>query len=133
MTQEQFTLWTGQTLAYDDDQWSNIVTVACMRLASFLCLEELPFDEDDFLPNDLQQLLANFISAMIAHQGSTEGIESKHVRNFTINFKTTASANAFAKVAEQYGDIIEKYSNCDLNVSVEKNGRTCCGNWYYSL
>ena len=119
MTQEDYTLWTGQTIDLDDDQWSKTLELASLRLASFLCL--------------LQQLLANFMSAMIALQGSTEVVESKHVRNFTINFKTTAVANAFAKVSQQYGDIIEKYSNCDLSVSVERTRRHCCGHWNYGL
>lgn len=133
MTQEDYTLWTGQTIDLDDDQWSKTLALASLRLASFLCLEELPTDDDGNLPLDLQQLLANFMSAMIALQGSTEVVESKHVRNFTINFKTTAVANAFAKIGQQYGDIIEKYSNCDLSVSVERTRRHCCGHWNYGL
>ena len=133
MTLEEYTLWTGQTVNYDDDQWAAIVTTAEIRLASFLCLEELPTDDDGNLPQDLAQLLANFIAAVLAHQGTSESIESKRVRNFTINFKSTTAANAFARIAGQYGDTIEKYSNCDLEVSVERTRRLCCGTWHFGL
>lgn len=128
MTQEDYKLWTGEDAsAYTTDQWSRIVASASARLASFLCLESLPADEDGTLPNDLQQLLTNYIAAVKEHQGVSSAVESKHVRNFTINFAKTTAANAFAQIAAQYGDIIEKYSECDLGISVEKNARYHCG------
>lgn len=127
MTQEDYKLWTGEDASvYTVGQWTRIVASASARLASFLCLESLPAD-DGILPDDLQQLLANYIAAVKEHQGVSSAVESKHVRNFTINFAKTTAANAFAQIAAQYGDIIEKYTECDLGISVEKNARHCCG------
>ena len=129
MTQDDYKLWTGEDASsYTTTQWTKIVTVASNRLASFLCLPNgLPTDQQGKLPADLEQLLANFIAQVIAHQGSTGAVESKHVRNFTINFKTTASTNAFAEIASQYGDIIEQYSNCGIGFAVEHSKGYCCG------
>lgn len=129
MTQEDYKLWTGEDAStYTTDQWSRIVANASARLASFLCLDELPTD-DGVLLDDLQELLANFIAAVIEHQGTTGAVESKHVRNFTINFRETTAANAFAEIAAQYGDIIEKWSECDLGISVEKSANHHCGDY----
>lgn len=129
-TQEQFKLWTGQIDTHSTTEWAKIVQVAAIRLASFLCLPNgLPTDPDsdqDYLPADLQELFANFIAYMLAGQGATTEIESKHVRNFTINFKATAASDAFAKIASKYEDIIELYSNCGLTFSVEKNAQYNC-------
>lgn len=125
MTQDDYKLWTGEDASsYSTIQWTKIVTVAGNRLASFLCL---PNGLPNPLPADLEQLLANFIAQVIAHQGTTGAIESKHVRNFTINFKDATAANAFAKIAEQYGDIIERYSNCELTFAVERKRQYFCG------
>lgn len=129
LTLEQYTLYTGITPAYEDEDWNSIVLVAEMRLASFLCLEELPELDDN--NQDLAMLLANFIAAVIKFQGDGDAIESKSVRNFTINFKTGRAANAFSQIASQYGDIIAKYSECDLGVRVERSKRHCCGSRYY--
>ena len=123
-TQSQYTLWTGQTDTHEATDWAKIVKVAEIRLASFLCLPNgLPTDPDsaeDYLPTDLQELFANFIANVLATQGAQEEVESKHVRNFTINFRSTAASDAFAKIASKYEDIIELYSNCGLGFSVEK-------------
>lgn len=128
MTQDDYKLWTGEDASrYTDEQWTKILTVAKLRLASFLCLSELPTDDDGNLPADIEQLLANFIAEVIVHQGTTGEVESKHVRNFTIEFASTTAANAFAKISQQYGDIIERYSNCNLGFAVEGSARYCCG------
>lgn len=128
MTQDDYKLWTGEDASrYTDEQWTKILTVAKLRLASFLCLSELPTDDDGNLPADIEQLLANFIAEVIVHQGTTGEVESKHVRNFTIEFASTTAANAFAKISQQYGDIIERCSNCNLGFAVEGSARYCCG------
>lgn len=129
-TQSQYTLWTGQTINYGMAEWEQIVTVAAARLASFLCLPGgLPTDTDsaeDYLPADMQQLLANFIAGVIANQGTQSTVESKHVRNFTINFKSTTASNAFANIAQKYADIIELYSNCGIGFAVERDAIYGC-------
>lgn len=133
LTQEQYTLFTGQPISYMNSDWQSIVAVAEMRLASFLCLEDLPTVEEDgeqILPADFSQLLANFISAVLRFQGNGDTIESKRVRNFTINFKSSSAADAFSQIASQYQDIIDKYSQCDLGVKVERSRGYCCG--YYN-
>lgn len=128
MTQDDYKLWTGEDASsYTTQQWTKLVTVASNRLASFLCLPDgLPTDQQGKLPADLEQLLANFIAQVIAHQGSTGAVESKHVRNFTINFRESTAANAFASIADQYGDIIEQYSNCKLGFAVEHSKHYFC-------
>lgn len=127
LTQEQYTLYTGQNVSFSDADWVSIVTVAEMRLASFLCLDDLP--ELDSGNEDLAMLLANFIAAVLKFQGDGDAVTSKHVRNFTINFKTSSAADAFSQIASQYSDIIDKYSECDLGVRVERQRKCCCG--YY--
>ncbi len=123
LTQDQYTLFTGQTNNCPDEAWETTVNIAEMRLASLLCLEEFP--ELDETNQDLALLLANFISAGLKFQGAPDVIESKHVRNFTINFKSSAT-NAFAHIYHQYEDIIEKYSNCGTDIKVERSERCCC-------
>lgn len=129
-TQAQFTLWTGQSTNYSDNDWTQIVNVAAIRLASFLCLPNgLPTDPDSeqgYLPADLQELFANFIANMLALQGVQTEVESKHVRNFTINFRATTASDAFARIASRYEDIIELYSNCGLGFAVEKSAQYGC-------
>ena len=94
-----------------------------MRLASFLCLENgLPKP----LPDDLKMVLANFIAGMIQAEIGNVEIESKHVRNFTINFRDKSAIDAFAGIANRYSDIIEMYSNCGSSFAIEKNARYCC-------
>lgn len=124
MTQDDYKLWTGETVSYSDADWQRIVNVAKTRLASFLCLPEWPSDMAD----DLEMLLANFICAVLRWQGTPESsISSKHVRNFTISFKDDSAVNAFSQVAANYSDIVEKYSQCSSGMTVEKSKRFCCG------
>lgn len=125
MTQEEYKLFTGaDASAYSAEDWNRLVAVAESRLASFLCLPNgFPTEPAD----DLKMLLANFIAATIENAVGTEKIESKHVRNFTINFKTTDAANAFASIANQYQDIIDAYSNCGKAYAVEGDAHYCCG------
>lgn len=131
MTQEDYKLWTGEDASsYTQAQWLRIVAVASTRLASFLCLETLPTNDQGKLLDDIQELLANFIAGVLEHQGTTGAVASKHVRNFTISFSKTTAANAFAQIAAQYGDIIEKYTQCDLGIDVEKTSHYFCGNYW---
>jgi len=127
LTQENYCLYTGQTVNYADEDWSALVNIAKSRLASLLCLEEFPELTDE--NQDLALLLSEFICSALKFQGSPDVVESKHVRNFTINFKSSA-ANAFEQIYSQYEDIIEKYSNCGPEIKVESNSRHCCG--YYN-
>lgn len=131
MTQEDYKLWTGEDASsYTQAQWLRIVASASTRLASFLCLETLPTNDQGKLPDDIQELLANFIAGVLEHHGTTGAVASKHVRNFTISFSKTTAANAFAQIAAQYGDIIEKYTQCDLGIDVEKTSHYFCGNYW---
>ena len=123
LTQDDYTLYTGQTVNCSDEDWEVIVNIASKRLASLLCLETFP--ELDETNQDLAMLLSNFICAILKFQGSPDTIESKSVRNFTINFKSSAT-NAFGQIYHNYEDIIEAYSKCDLGVKVERNARHCC-------
>lgn len=123
MTQDDYKLWTGETVNYETEDWTRLVAVASGRLASFLCLDALP----ETLPDDLEELLANFIAAVLKRQGDHAEVTTKRVRNFTISFGTTSAANAFAKIAGLYADIIEKYSNCGSSFTVERSRRGCCG------
>lgn len=127
LTQEQYTLYTGQAVSYEGSDWTSLVNIAKIRLASFLCLDDFPELTDDNA--DLGMLLANFIAAVIKFAGDGDAVESKRVRNFTINFKTGSAADAFSQIASQYADIIDKYSECDLGVKVERSG-SCCGRFY---
>ena len=132
LTQEQYTLYTGLSVNYSGEDWQTIVSVAEVRLASFLCLVELPSTEEDgelVLPDDFALLLANFIAGVLKFRGNGGEIASKSVRNFTINFKTSSATDAFSQIAMQYGDIIEKYSQCGLGVKVERSG---CHRCYYN-
>lgn len=123
MTQDEFKLYTNQTVNYTDDDWAILVNIAESRLASFLCLSEFPeLDENN---QDLAMLLANFLAASIKFAGNSDQISSKSVRNFTISFKSNAT-NAFEQIYSQFEDIIEKYSKCGLEIKVEKNA-PCCG------
>lgn len=133
MTQDDYKLFTGQTVSYSSEDWAIIVGVAKERLASFLCLDTLPtLDETN---RDLELLLANFLCATLKFQGAEDTLASKSVRNFTISFKSSA-ANAFEQIYSQYRDIIEKYSNCGLKIKVERSDRHCCGfynNGYFNF
>lgn len=127
MTQDDYKLWTGETVNYTKADWQRIVYVASIRLASFLCLDELPADDNGKIPDDLQEALANFICRTLTLQGNSQEVSSKHVRNFTINFKSTAARNAFADIAEVYGDILDQYSKCGLGFAAEHTKGGCCG------
>lgn len=122
MTQDDYRLWTGETVTFEDEDWCRTFKVAASRLASFLCLDALP----NPLPDDLADLLANFICGVRKRQGSGTQVESKSVRNFTIRFRSEDAVNAFAQIATQYGDVIAKYSNCRSSIDVEKTVRHCC-------
>lgn len=125
MTQDEYKLWTGESVEYSAEDWQKIVSVAKARLAALLCLDEWPAET----PDDLGELLANFICAVLRFSGTPEaGISSKSVRNFTISFKSDSAVNAFAQVASNYADIIDKYSLCGSGMTVEKSKRYCCGN-----
>lgn len=123
MTQDQYTLLTGQCLNISDTDWAVLLGIAEMRLASFLCLDELP-DVTDEANADLALLLANFICATGKFIGAPDVIESKSIRNFTINFKSSATT-AFEQIYKQYKDIIERYSNCGTGLKVERNAPYC--------
>lgn len=125
MTQEDYKLWTGEDAPYEDSDWARIVNVAAARLASFLCLESLPMCPGE-MDDQLQMLLANFVCAMLHFQGNPDAqIASKSVRNFTISFTSDNAANAFAQVAVNYRDIVERFSACDLGFDVEKSHYGC--------
>ncbi len=129
MTQDDYKLWTGQSAAqYTLTQWNKIVANASRRLASFLCLENLPTDEQGNLPSDLEEVLANFINAILAAQGQNSQVESKSVRNFTIKY-STATADAFATIYAKFADVISWYSNCTDGIDVEKRAHYCCGDF----
>lgn len=123
-----YNLYTGQKLCYSDEQWASVLNIAQIRLASLLCLETFPELTDE--NQDLALLLANFICATLKFQGAPDIIESKSVRNFTINFNNSAT-NAFEQIYHQYKDIIEKYSNCgnDTGIKVERSAYHCCGQY----
>lgn len=127
LTQQEFSTLTGQTVNYSPSDWELLEGIAEIRLASLLCLDEFPELTDE--NQDLALLLANFISATLKYMGADDTIESKSVRNFTINFKSSAT-NAFEQIYSQYSDIIEKYTQCDTIVKVERSSCHCCG--YYN-
>lgn len=124
MTQEEYKLFTGETANYSEEDWDKLVGVASTRLASFLCLDAIPEFSDD--NRDLEALLANFISASLKFSGTSDTVASKSVRNFTISFKNNAT-NAFEQIYNQFSDVIEKYSQCDLGVKVENSKCYRCG------
>lgn len=131
LTQQQYTLFTGHTVNYSDEDWEILVNIAVERLKSLLCLEELP-DTEEGENQDLLLLLANFLCGVMKFQGTPDTIESKSVRNFTINFKSSAT-NAFEQIYSQYEDIIEKYTKCGVGIKVERNARHCCGRYNNGL
>lgn len=118
MTQDDYKLFTGETVNYSKEDWAKLVGVASTRLASFLCLDAMPEFSD--ANRDLEALLANFIAACLKFSGTSDTVASKSVRNFTISFKNNAT-NAFEQIYNQFGDVIEKYSACDLGIKVENS------------
>lgn len=123
MTQDEYKLLTGQTVCMSDEDWEFLVDLAKIRLASLLCLGDFPELDDN--NKDLVLLLANFLCATLKFQGAPDTIESKSVRNFTINFKSSAT-NAFEQIYHQYRDIIEKYDKCNIGIKVECSAPHCC-------
>lgn len=124
MTQDEYKALTGATANYSDENWQLLIDIASVRLASFLCLDAMPEFSDD--NRDLEALFAGFLNACIEFSGKTGTVASKSVRNFTINFNNNAT-NAFEQIYKQYADIIEKYSQCDLGIKVEKSRCYHCG------
>lgn len=127
LTQDDYKLYTGESTSFSDEDWSKLVSMSVARLAGLLCLEGLPTDSKDNLPNDLAMVLANFIYLVLAHRGADSRVISKSVRNFSISYGNSSVSGAFAKLRNNYGDILDKYSNCGSGIDVEHNTRTCCG------
>lgn len=123
LTQEDYKLWTGNSVTFSDEEWGKIVSVASTRLASFLCLDVSALPDEDLF----KELLSNFISVMLKHQGLDAQVEEKRVRNFTIRFSSGDAASAFSELAQYYNDVIELYSQCSSGVKVERNSGDCCG------
>lgn len=126
LTQDDYKLYTGETSNLSTEDWTKIVIMSAVRLAGHLCLEELPTDDDGSLPEELKLVLANFICLMLADRGRNLQVSSKKVRNFTINYNNSSATNAFAKLMQEYGDILGKYSKCH-GFAVERNYPRCTG------
>lgn len=122
MTQDDYKLWTGSTTSYTPAEWTKITTAAGARLARFLCLDQLP----NPMPTEFEELYANFIAAVLARSGSTGNVERKTVRNFTVEFREPTAADAFAAIYQQFGDVIEAYSDCGRTINVPSTRRHCC-------
>ena len=122
LTQDDYNLYTNTATTFSDEDWEKLVSMSAVRLAGLLCLEELPTD-----PDGLAMVLANFICLILDRRGNDSRISSKRVRNFTINYDNGSVSGAFSKLTENYGDILDKYSNCGSTLSVEQSTRLCCG------
>ena len=129
MTQDEYALYTGKdNPSYSAEDWIILEGVAEERLASFLCLAQLPTDDEGNLPDKLKMLLANFMAQVFKFQGDGNTVvSSKSVRNFTISFRDQTAVNAFSAIAANYNDIIEIYSDCGDGLNVEHSMRHC---WY---
>lgn len=123
LTQDDYKLWTDESVNFDDADWAKILSAASKRLASFLCLDANALPQDDLF----NELLANFIAVVLKQRGVDAQVEEKRVRNFTIRFSSSSAADAFSEVAQYYNDIIELYSQCGSGVKVERNSGGCCG------
>lgn len=126
LTQDNYKLYTGETSSLSDEDWSKMVSLASSRLAAQLCLEALPTDADGEISEELKLVLANFICLMLADRGRNLQVSSKKVRNFTISYFNNGVTNAFAKLSQEYGDILGKYSNC-TSIAYERNYPRCGG------
>lgn len=126
LTQDDYKLYTGETISFSDEDWTKLVSMSKVRLAGLLCLEKLPTDSEGNLPSDLGLVLANFIYLTLSHRGADSRVASKSVRNFSISFGSSSVSSAFAKLRDNYGDILDKYSNCGSSLDIEHNTRTCC-------
>lgn len=122
MTQDDYKLWTGSTASYTEAEWQKIQTAAMKRLARFLCLETLP----DPLPEDLAEMAAYFISAVLGNRQASGEVQRKSVRNFTVEFSKPTAADAFAAIYQQFADVIETYGDCGDAIHVERTVRRCC-------
>lgn len=121
LTQDDYKLYTGETSNLSDEDWSKMVSLASSRLAAQLCLETLPADVEE-----MNLVLANFICLMLADRGRNLQVSSKKVRNFTISYSNNGITNAFAKLSQEYGDILGKYSNC-TGIAYERRYPRCEG------
>lgn len=126
LTQDDYKLYTGETSSLSDEDWSKMVSLAASRLAAQLCLEKLPTDADGNISEELKLVLANFICLILAGRGKNLQVSSKKVRNFTISYSNNGITNAFAKIYQEYGDILGKYSNC-TSIAFERNYPRCEG------
>lgn len=122
MTQDDYKLWTGSTASYTDEEWQKIQTAATKRLARFLCLETLP----DPMPEDLAEMTAYFISAVLGNRQASGEVQRKSVRNFSVEFSKSTAADAFAAIYQQFADVIEDYGDCGKTISVPRTRRHCC-------
>lgn len=122
MTQDDYKLWTGSTASYTDAEWQKIQTAAMKRLARFLCLETLP----EPMPDDLAEMAAYFISAVLGNRQASGEVQRKSVRNFTVEFSKPTAADAFAAIYQQFADVIETYGDCGGTIHVERTKRHCC-------
>lgn len=122
MTQDDYKLWTGSTASYTTEEWQKIQSAAMARLARFLCLDIWP----ETLPDDLAEMIAFFISAVINHRTDSGEVERKSVRNFSVEFRQSTAADAFAAIYSQFEDVIEAYSQCGQTITVERTKRHCC-------
>lgn len=127
LSQDDYKFYTGETSTFNAEDWSKMASLSAVRLAGLLCLEELPTDKDGNLPADLSLVLANFVYLVLSHRGTDSRITSKSVRNFSISYGNSSVSGAFARLRENYGDILDKYSNCGSGLGIEHNTRTCCG------
>ena len=122
MTQDDYKLWTGSTASFTDEEWQKIQTAATKRLARFLCLETLP----EPMPEDLAEMTAYFISAVLTNRQASGEVQRKSVRNFTVEFSKPTAADAFAAIYQQFADVIEAYGDCGDTIHVERTVRRCC-------
>lgn len=127
LTQDDYKFYTGETISFSDEDWTKLVSMSAVRLAGLLCLEELPTNSEGALPADLSMVLANFIYLVLSHRGADSRVTTKRVRNFSISYGDSNVSSAFAKLRDNYGDILDKYSNCGSGLGIEHNTRTCCG------
>lgn len=117
LTQDEYKLFTGESISYSEEYWKRLVSNAQRRLASYLCLPNWPSKAED----DLLELLANFMCAVFNYQGSNQKVASKTIRNFSISFRQNEASNAFEQLSNLYSDTIARYSKCGSGVSVERS------------
>ncbi len=67
LTQDDYKLYTGETTDYSADDWEKLVSIAAVRLAGFLCLENLSPAQEGALTAqeyDALKLLASVYDSM---------------------------------------------------------------------